>query len=79
MKLRSSIPLAVFALALAPSTRACSMCYSSAKATSADGQHAITRGAAILLFPSLAFLTFGTALALRYTKARDAEQSQLPQ
>jgi hypothetical protein len=78
MKHRSRILLILlFALAPLPS-RACSMCYSSAKATSADGQRAIARGAAILLFPPLAFLTFGTVLAVRYTKSRDAEQSQLP-
>ncbi len=76
MKLRSYLLLAVFTLALSPASRACSMCYSSSKATSADGQRAIARGAAILLFPPLAFLTFGTALALRYTKSRDAEYSQ---
>ena len=54
----------------------CSMCYSTAKATSAAGQRAIGRGVIILLVPPVGFMTFGLALAIRYSKKRDLEQNQ---
>ena len=54
----------------------CSMCYSTAKATSKDGQRASTRGVVVLLFPPLAFMTLGVWVAFRYGKKRDLEQGQ---
>jgi hypothetical protein len=52
------------------------MCYSTAKATSAAGQRAISRGVVVLLIPPLGFMTFGIAFAFRYSKKRDLEQNQ---
>ena len=52
----------------------CSMCYSTAKATSKDGQKAISRGVLVLLVPPIGFMTLGVWWALRYGKKRDFEQ-----
>ena len=52
------------------------MCYSTAKATSAAGQRAISRGVVVLLIPPLGFMTLGLGLAFRYSKKRDLEQNQ---
>ncbi len=54
--------------------QACSMCYSTAKATSKDGQRAISKGVVVLLLPPLAFMTLGVWAAFRYGKKRDLEQ-----
>ena len=54
----------------------CSMCYRTAKATSQQGQRAISRGVLILLIPPLGFLTFGLGAAFRYGKRRDLEQAR---
>jgi hypothetical protein len=56
--------------------QACSMCYSTAKATSKDGQRAISRGVVVLLLPPLTFMTLGVWGAFRYGKKRDLEQAQ---
>lgn len=53
----------------------CAMCYSTASATSKDGQKAITRGVAILVAPPLGVMTLGVGLAFRYGKKRDEEQN----
>lgn len=52
------------------------MCYSTAKATSQEGQRAISKGVLVLLVPPLGFMTLGLALAFRYSKKRDHEQNQ---
>lgn len=52
------------------------MCYSTAKATSAAGQRAISRGVVVLLIPPLGFMTLGLGLAFLYSKKRDIEQNQ---
>jgi hypothetical protein len=56
-------------------SQGCSMCYSTAKATSRDGQRAISKGVVILLFPPLGFMTLGVWAAFRYGKKRDREQA----
>ena len=77
MKLRAAI-LAVFLLLwAAPAfSQACSMCYSTAKATSKDGQRAISKGVVVLLLPPLGFMTLGVWAALRYGKKRDLEHAR---
>jgi len=52
------------------------MCYSTAKATSKDGQRAITRGVIILGIPPLSVMTLGVALAFRYGRKRDQDQER---
>ena len=56
--------------------QACSMCYSTAQATSKDGQRAISKGVVVLLLPPLGFMTLGVWVALRYGKKRDLEQAR---
>jgi hypothetical protein len=77
MKLRSTFLVAALLLSAVPAfSQACSMCYSTAKATSKDGQRAISKGVVVLLIPPLAFMTLGVRLAFRYGKKRDLEQIQ---
>ncbi|HXJ04943.1 MAG TPA: hypothetical protein VNH65_07580 [Candidatus Acidoferrum sp.] len=65
-------------LSAAPAfSQACSMCYSTAKATSKEGQRAISKGVLVLLVPPLGFMTVGIALAYRYSKRRDLELNHL--
>ena len=54
----------------------CSMCYSTAKASSQQGQRAISRGVLILLIPPLGFMTLGLWAAYRYGKRRDLEEAR---
>jgi hypothetical protein len=53
----------------------CAMCYSSAVAASKDGQKAISKAVLVLVFPPAGFMTLGLALAYRYGKKRDLENS----
>jgi hypothetical protein len=77
MKLRAAILTAFLLLWATPAfSQACSMCYSTAKATSKDGQRAISKGVVILLLPPLGFMTFGVWSAFRYGKKRDLEQAE---
>jgi hypothetical protein len=80
MKLHSAILAGVLTFAglaySAPAfSQGCAMCYSTAAAASKDGQHAISRGVIILLIPPLGFMTLGVALAFRYSRQRDKEQT----
>jgi hypothetical protein len=76
MKLRVAIFSAFLLLWATPAfSQACSMCYSTAKATSKDGQRAISKGVVVLLLPPLGFMTFGVWAAFRYGKKRDLEQT----
>jgi hypothetical protein len=77
MKLRAAI-LAAFLLlwAMPAFSQGCAMCYSTAKATSKDGQRAISKGVVVLLLPPLGFMTLGVWAALRYGKKRDLEQAR---
>jgi hypothetical protein len=54
----------------------CAMCYSTASATSKDGQRAITRGVVVLVAPPLGVMTLGVGLAFRYGRKRDREQDR---
>jgi hypothetical protein len=77
MKFRATLLVAVLLLAAAPAfSQGCSMCYSTAKATSKEGQRAISKGVVVLIIPPLGFMTVGIALAFRYGKKRDLEQNQ---
>jgi hypothetical protein len=74
MKLRAVTLVATLFLFAAPAfSQSCSMCYSTARATSKEGQRAISRGVLILLLPPLGFMTIGIAMAFRYGKKRDLE------
>jgi len=53
----------------------CAMCYSSASATSKDGQKAISKAVAVLVAPPLGVMTLGVGLAFRYGRKRDQEQN----
>jgi hypothetical protein len=75
MKLRPAIFALSLLLWITPAFgQACSMCYSTAKATSKDGQRAISKGVVVLLLPPLGFMTLGVWAAFRYGKKRDLEQ-----
>jgi hypothetical protein len=77
MKLRTAILAALLLLCATPAfSQACSMCYSTAKATSKEGQRAISKGVVVLLLPPLGFMTLGVWAALRYGKKRDLEQAR---
>ena len=55
--------------------QACAMCYSTASATSKDGQKAIGKAVAVLVAPPLGVMTLGVGLAFRYGRKRDREQN----
>jgi hypothetical protein len=77
MRLRAAILAASLLLGNAPAFgQACSMCYSTAKATSKDGQTAISKGVVVLLVPPLGFMTLGVWMAFRYGRKRDLEQAE---
>jgi hypothetical protein len=77
MRLRAAILVASLLLGNAPAFgQACSMCYSTAKATSKDGQTAISKGVVVLLVPPLGFMTLGVWMAFRYGRKRDLEHAE---
>jgi len=53
----------------------CAMCYSSAQATSKDGQRTIDKGVIVLLIPPVGFMTLGIWMAQRYARKRDLERA----
>jgi len=76
MKIRTLFLVIAFFLWTAPAfSQGCAMCYSSAVAASKDGQRAISKGVLVLVFPPAGFMTLGVALAYRYGKKRDLENS----
>jgi len=76
MKVRAAFLVLGFFLWTAPAfSQGCAMCYSSAQATSKDGQRAISRGVAVLVVPPIGFMTLGVAMAFRYGRKRDLEQA----
>lgn len=77
MRFRTAILAAVLLLWNTPAfSQACSMCYSTAKATSKEGQRAISKGVIILLAPPLGIMTLGVWMAFRYGRKRDLENNQ---
>ena len=76
MKLRSTILAALLLLWAMPAfSQGCAMCYSNAAGASKDGQKAIRRGVAVLLFPPLGVMTMGVWMAFRYARKRDREEN----
>jgi hypothetical protein len=77
MRFRAAILAAVLLLWNTPVfSQACSMCYSTAKATSKEGQRAISKGVVVLLVPPLGIMTLGVWMAFRYGKKRDLENGR---
>jgi hypothetical protein len=77
VRLTAILLAALLTLSAAPAfAQGCAMCYSTAKATSKDGQRAITRGVVILAIPPFTVLTLGVGLAFRYGKKRDQDQER---
>jgi hypothetical protein len=77
VKIRIGMFAALLLLWAVPAfSQGCSMCYSTAKATSKDGQRAISKGVVVLLLPPLGFMTLGVWAAFRYGKKRDLEQTK---
>jgi hypothetical protein len=76
MRFRAALLFSAFFLWAAPAfSQGCAMCYSSAQASTKDGQRAISKGVAVLVVPPIGFMTLGVGLALRYGRKRDLEQS----
>ena len=76
MKLRAAILALFLSVWAAPVfSQGCAMCYSSAVAASKDGQKAISKGVVVLVLPPAGVMTLGVALAYRYGKKRDLENS----
>lgn len=78
MKLRLAIWLLLATWTSSALAQGCSMCYSTAKGASKDGQRAISRAVLVLLVPPLAFMTVGVVMAFRYGKKRDEEREAGP-
>ena len=77
MKLRLAILIVILLGWTAPAlAQGCAMCYSSAQATSKDGQRAIHKGVIVLLIPPMGFMTLGIWMAQRYARKRDREQCE---
>jgi hypothetical protein len=75
MRLRVAILALILLGWTAPAlAQACAMCYSSAQATSKEGQRAVNKGVIVLLIPPVGFMTLGIWMAQRYARNRDLEQ-----
>jgi Na+-translocating ferredoxin:NAD+ oxidoreductase RnfE subunit len=76
MRVRFALFVLVLFLWATPAfSQGCAMCRSSAAATSKEGQRAISKGVLVLVLPPAGFMTLGLALAFRYGKKRDKENS----
>jgi Na+-translocating ferredoxin:NAD+ oxidoreductase RnfE subunit len=56
-------------------SQGCAMCSSYVEASSKGGQRAINKGVFLLLLPPAGFMTLGIAMAYRYSRKRDLEES----
>jgi hypothetical protein len=75
MKFRLGTLAVLLLLWAAPAfSQGCAMCYSTAAASTKEGQNAISRGVLVLLLPPVGFMTLGAGLAVRYSRKRDAEE-----
>jgi hypothetical protein len=76
MKHRLAILILILLGWTAPAwAQGCAMCYSSAQATSKEGQRAIHTGVIVLLLPPAGFMTLGIWMAQRYARRRDLERA----
>jgi len=65
-------------LSAAPAfAQGCAMCYSNASGSTKDGQKAISKAVIVLLVPPLGFMTIGMGMAVRYSRKRDEEVSNV--
>jgi cytochrome c-type biogenesis protein CcmH/NrfF len=79
MKLRLATLALFLVLWAGPAfAQGCAMCYSTAAASSKQGQQAINRAVLVLLIPPVGFMTLGIGMAVRYSQKRDEEKSQDP-
>ena len=80
MKFRFVILTLVLLGCTAPAfSQGCAMCYSSAHATTKDGQRALNKAVLVLLIPPAGFMTLGIWMAQRYARKRDREQCESPE
>jgi len=56
-------------------SQGCALCSSYVEASSKGGQRAVNKGVLLLLLPTAGFMSGGLALAYRYSRKRDLEQS----
>jgi hypothetical protein len=56
-------------------SQGCAMCAHYVEASSKEGQKAVNKGVLLLLLPPAGFMTVGIAMAYRYGRKRDLEQS----
>jgi hypothetical protein len=56
-------------------SQGCAMCSSYVEASSKGGQRAVNKGVLLLLIPAACFMSGGFAMAYRYSRKRDLEQS----
>lgn len=80
MKIRVASMTAVLALCsvcVGPPafSQGCAMCSSYVEASSKGGQRAINKAVLLLLIPAAVFMSGGMAMAYRYSRKRDLEQS----
>jgi len=76
MKLRLALLTLVLFFAAAPAfSQGCAMCSSYVDASSKSGQRAVNKGVLLLLIPAAGFMSVGMAMAYRYSKKRDLEQT----
>jgi len=76
MKLRAAILGLLLPLWAAPAfSQGCAMCSSYVEASSKGGQRAVNKGVLLLLIPAAGFMSGGVAMAFRYCRKRDLEQS----
>jgi len=77
MKLRLAILTVILLAWTVPAlAQGCAMCYSSAQATTKDGQRAINKGVIVILIPPVGFMTLGIWMAQRSARKRDPEQDE---